>query len=612
MIEPYKETTIKLSGVSEGCSYAYTVTSVSDSSNTVSGETVVAGTEGEIRLTLVKVGEYMMTVSDSCSAEPLNQNVWVKYVRRELSTLNDVDREEFLDAFHTLWTVNTVEGMKLYGERYKSLHYFASLHNDGGGNSVCDEFHGGVGFLNNHMYLSAYLEQSMQLINPKVALHYMEYTKYFESEGFATHLGNELDGGGWTDLLSSKYFGANDPLTGRITDGRWAMTPVPKVTPEFFADHGIDETSTFFPLEEKIWVTLTNPHLNSPYGLLRSPWNYNPDPYVTRYGNVWRVPNTDVITCSCSPKCDCNERYVVYKYHMGVQCTDYGQFFSSIKRQPLNTYLTTMEDDTHGIFHFTFGGVGGDRAVSTINKLIGDYGFSVSNAMALAVSAQPFFKIYLASNPAHYERGGKVYPLNCTHYAWQYKYGDDSTMATGLPGEEGGPQCDFIESYYESEESVNQLVSMFFRTDPSPHDSIRQRVLAMTFEQRVEVMKLIANMFPFDGDLAGSAAAQDPLFWVAHGSVERLFQRAVFENMFSDMVYTDSETGYCSGHAADGTHAWLKGFYFVDETIKAEEVTNAQLTAYLVPDSNEYRDLVNFVYDSGDFSFCADADSWFV
>jgi hypothetical protein len=64
------------------------------------------------------------------------------------------------------------------------MNYFATLHNDGGANAVCDEFHGGLGFLNNHMFLSAYLEQSLQLVNPRVALHYMEYTKYFETGAF--------------------------------------------------------------------------------------------------------------------------------------------------------------------------------------------------------------------------------------------------------------------------------------------------------------------------------------------------------------------------------------------------------------------------------------------
>jgi hypothetical protein len=110
----------------------------------------------------------------------------VKYIRRELSSLNDDDREEFLDAFHTLWTTSTTDGKMKYGDAYKSLFYFASLHNDAGANAQCDEFHGGNGFVNNHLLLSAYLEQSLQLVNPRVALHYMEYTKYFEMSEFKT------------------------------------------------------------------------------------------------------------------------------------------------------------------------------------------------------------------------------------------------------------------------------------------------------------------------------------------------------------------------------------------------------------------------------------------
>jgi hypothetical protein len=48
-----------------------------------------------------------------------------------------------------------VDGMKIYGSRYKSLHYFASIHNDGGANSVCDEFHGSAG--NCHSLRTAYV-----------------------------------------------------------------------------------------------------------------------------------------------------------------------------------------------------------------------------------------------------------------------------------------------------------------------------------------------------------------------------------------------------------------------------------------------------------------------
>lgn len=68
-----------------------------------------------------------------------------------------------------------------------------------------------------------YLEQSLRLVNPRVSLHYMDYSKYFDSSAFTSeHLGNTMDGGSWTEILSSKWFGANDPITGVILDGRWA------------------------------------------------------------------------------------------------------------------------------------------------------------------------------------------------------------------------------------------------------------------------------------------------------------------------------------------------------------------------------------------------------
>ena len=101
----------------------------------------------------------------------------------------------------------------------------------------------------------------------------------------------------------------------------------------------------------------------------------------------------------------------------------------------------------------------------------------------------------------------------------------------------------------------------------------------------------------------------DPLFWVAHGAMERTFQKSVYEGIFSDMDFT--KISHCSGHNFDSTKDWLNGFYFSDENIIASELTNAQLTAALSPTSDEYRDLINFIYDIGDYSWCTDSDTWF-
>ena len=184
LIEPYKPTTIILdTTVTAGCSHKWSFTK--QSNNFVSSNGF--SSDGVIVTTLSTVGEYAFEVIETCdqmTTGHLNMTVWVKYVRRELQSLTNDDREAFLDAFHTLSTVSTVKGRELYGERYKSVKYFSTLHNDAGGNSVCDEYHGGRGFLTNHMFLSSYFEQSLQLVNPTVALHYMEYSKYFESAEF--------------------------------------------------------------------------------------------------------------------------------------------------------------------------------------------------------------------------------------------------------------------------------------------------------------------------------------------------------------------------------------------------------------------------------------------
>jgi hypothetical protein len=180
LAEPYRVTTYTVTNAGDSCTYSWALTATSFSQ---SGST----TDGVFRATAGAAGKYSLSISESCTdgtARSLDQDVYVKYIRRELTSLNEADRIEFLDAFHTLWEVNTVDGQARYGDRYKSLYYLATIHNDAGSNPVCDEFHGDSGFVNNHMMLSSYLEQSLQLVNPRVALHYMDYSKYFESDDF--------------------------------------------------------------------------------------------------------------------------------------------------------------------------------------------------------------------------------------------------------------------------------------------------------------------------------------------------------------------------------------------------------------------------------------------
>ena len=226
--------------------------------------------------------------------------------------------------------------------------------------------------------------------------------------------------------------------------------------------------------------------MSNPYGLLRSPWNFNPSPLVTRYGNVFGIENyTDYGV----------NKDAVYKMHMGVTCDDYTSFFKFNAGKSFETYLLAIENDTHGIFHFTFGGVGGTMAAAAVKKLINDFGFTISNIGTLASTAQPFFKKNLALS--------HEYPLNCTTTAWT---GNLLVNSKAGPGQPEGPQCDFSDEFYESEEALDGLIGWFFMFDLDRDDHVVTRLANLSFEDRVEVMKTIGGMFPYDGDLAGSGA----------------------------------------------------------------------------------------------------------
>lgn len=61
-------------------------------------------------------------------AGPLNFEVTVKYVRREIRSLTDQDREMFLNAVSVLQRVPSSIGQDIYGGNYYSKDYLTRLH----------------------------------------------------------------------------------------------------------------------------------------------------------------------------------------------------------------------------------------------------------------------------------------------------------------------------------------------------------------------------------------------------------------------------------------------------------------------------------------------------
>jgi len=210
-------------------------------------------------------------------------------VRREIRSLFPEDRDRFLDAFASLWKVPTEEGRRRYSGSaahplaYLDVHDLNNVHRQNAGQRDADHFHEGVGFLTQHAKLSRRLEQSLQAIDPWLALPYWDTS----IEMRAVHTGR-LQHVAASKLWSPTFFGspgnwpAKSPAKdfshdlawrrAAIRDGRWAFATVPRV-------------GDGSPWGEAAKDKIAEGHIvpRNAYGYLRAPWNHNPSPYVSRF-----------------------------------------------------------------------------------------------------------------------------------------------------------------------------------------------------------------------------------------------------------------------------------------------------------------------------------------
>jgi len=214
---------------------------------------------------LVIVHEYTNTEQgDRWLSNTATGILYVRYVRREMRSLMQEDREQLLDAMALHWKVSDEEGKELYGENYRSMQTLLMYHLQQAGATDCDHYHDGYGFLSQHSALTLLFEQSLQAVNPALALPYWDYVK--DMQAFLD-AGAGFMGFNNGPLFTADYFGATDGQN-HIADGRWADLAVPSV-------EDIDAAN---PLLADLPV--------NQYGALRAPWSNNADPFVVRASEV--------------------------------------------------------------------------------------------------------------------------------------------------------------------------------------------------------------------------------------------------------------------------------------------------------------------------------------
>ena len=257
-------------------------------------------------LTLTKTGRHTLE-GRATSADPARRlqngkafkiDLLSKFTRRSIYDLKQRDREQFLSAMRIMYSTEGELGRKQFGKKYLSMEELVATHLEGAADKACDHWHDDAGFVVHHIAFTLLMEQSLQAIDETITVPYWDYT-----------LDELLDDWTQAQMFQEDWFGQASPETEShvISNGPWAFTPVKKKA----------EPST---------------SVHNPYGLLRSPWNTNPTPYVTRY------------------------RYTVGMKDAGYtlpSCKHFRHAYNSMTIALINNYLNGI---LHGQIHIMLGG----------------------------------------------------------------------------------------------------------------------------------------------------------------------------------------------------------------------------------------------------------------
>uniref|UniRef100_A0A7S2XX74 Tyrosinase copper-binding domain-containing protein n=1 Tax=Fibrocapsa japonica TaxID=94617 RepID=A0A7S2XX74_9STRA len=248
----------------------------------------------------------------------LHTALTVKYVRREMRTLDEEDREAFFHALETMHRVDIEKGANMFGPDYRDMNTIIAVHTNLAVGEVCDHMHNGLGFLNQHLGLTMEFERSLQSVNPRVSVPYWDFTidaynanKYYDGNPAAI----------WKSIMfDPDWFGTVDEVTNTITEGRWkGLLQVPRVR--------------------------SDSEIQNSYGLMRSPWNNNPVPYVQRFPTLAGEHKLEPLHTGFTnawPACE------VHWDHLHTQDKSYYEYVQYISGPPHGTVHTSISGNYHG------------------------------------------------------------------------------------------------------------------------------------------------------------------------------------------------------------------------------------------------------------------------
>ena len=411
-----------------------------------------------------------------------------KYVRREIRSLTEEDRMRYFDALTQIHSLGLEEGQAKYGTKFANQEVFLIKHLAQDTLAQCNFFHGCAGFLTGHAGFQLQFEQSLQAIDPSIAAPYWDPS-----------VDDTVYGKSWHEespMVTNEWFGPQqgNPDNNYILDeGRFAYTVIP--TDATAAEHNA-------------------------YGRLTQTYNNDPAQYVWRSASVCGLPSEARL-----PGCTALK--------------------GMLEKDTLDDFREKMETDWHGTLHPSLGGAVDCpysftdlltphpewsellEFVSMLTEVVWDVAHATGDMVCPSVcSDETPFEECSCSCPS--------VDVEALNRSTAYTFLDEMGVLDRYYGCQRGPRfMNYTEPDWDPD-FVSPVSKAVSDQGGKEQDRIKGMYLfqlnethVLSEEDQEELLVWLARAACHPGRVSPFmtplAATNDPLFWVAHASFERIW-----------------------------------------------------------------------------------------
>lgn len=472
-----------------------------------------------------------------------------RYVRREIRDLFEKDREMIFDTMRQMMDISTSRGVALFGSQYRDYNHFVRQHQELTGRRDGDQLHDGMGFLTAHMAQSNSFERAMQAVDPSIAMPFWDFTieSAYAAEQDPETWSYQSDYFSTFSLWNDKWFGDAENSEMTVRSGRWAYLEVPKA-----------QSPTA---------------MQSPYGYLRAPWNFQASPYMIRShklcgADAFEGHSSLKLISEPWPSCQTHHDVVFNKNVSTWQ-----------------DWAWTIQYAPHGHVHTVIGGT--TDCAKPYDDLEGV--LNTDDLRSLRVASFTSLRNIWRRFPDRV-----FFPAYC---------------AVDAPTETCSPSCD-MDSIEENQELRDAMFHAVFDwvTVKGTYDATAKQA----------VLSVVCSTGLSYGEQTEASSPLDPSFHFMHPTLERLWQFRMLTGGFENMEWGDDNTciwGECTGHHAGDL---VPGSVFYEEEldgggvfVSRDNMTHVELRDAADPSFPR----MSYVYGDFEWAHCRSqglsfADSW--